>query len=312
MARTSTRKPATEAQVAERQAKLKAAHDELEAGVAQLTNSAEWAAFLRTASRFHRYSLNNRLMIWLQNPGATQVAGYNTWLDLGYQVRKGAKGLRIFRPTKRRITEDEAREAGRPELAGTYRVVGFALTSVFDISQVDAIPGKAQSLEQPAPFALPEGDAPAGLVEGLADQIRALGFSVEYGDVDEVSPGAYGVTIYSERRVVISANASEAGKAEVLAHELGHISCGHEHRRDDARSRREVEAESVAYAVCAHEGLNTSCGSFGYVAGWADNDKKAEAVREVAELVLRVAGEIVGRLHDAETVEEQDAELVAA
>jgi antirestriction protein ArdC len=298
MARTATRtRPApTAEQVAERKAKLEVVHSELEAGVARLTGSEQWAAFLRTASRFHRYSLNNQILIWLQNPAATQVAGYQRWQELGYQVRKGESGLRIFRPTKRRITEDEAREAGKPDLAGQYKVVGFALTSVFDVSQTDPIEGKAQPLEQPGAYEAPDGEAPAGLVDGLTAQIQALGYSVEYGDVDAISPGAYGVTVYSARRVVVREGATEAHKAEVLAHELAHISCGHEHRRDETRSRREVEAESVAYTVCAHAGLNVSQASFGYVAGWAESGKEAEAVRATAELVLRAAGQIVAGL----------------
>lgn len=305
------RKAPTAEQVAEHKARLEAAHGELEAGVARLTSSEAWQAFLRTASRFHRYSLNNQILIWLQNPAATRVAGYQKWQELGYQVRKGERGLSIFRPLSRRLTEEEAREQGRPELAGQYKVVGFGLTSIFDVSQTDPIEGKAQPLEQPGAYEVPEGEAPAGLVDGLTAQIQALGYTVEHGDVDAISPGAYGVTVYSERRVVVRADATEAHKAEVLAHELAHIACGHEHRRDETRSRREVEAESVAYTVCAHVGLNVSCASFGYVAGWAESGKAAEAVRETAELVLRVAGQIVARL-DGEGEQESDAAAEAA
>ncbi len=282
----------------ERQAKLATAHDLLEAGVASLTGSEEWAAFLRASDRFRRYSLNNRMLIWIQCPTATYVASYKTWQELGYQVRKGETGLSIFAPSSRKVTEEEANTAGHPEIAGQSRVVGFRIVKTFDRSQVDATEN-AQPLEQPGEYAAPDGEAPEGLVVGLVEQITATGFRVEFVDqdgVDRYAPGAHGVTVYGEHLVLIREDTTDAHLAEILAHELAHISLGHEHRRDDPRSRREVEAESVAFVVCAHAGLDVSCASFGYVAGWAPADKKADAVRETAELVLATAGRIVARL----------------
>ncbi len=307
MARTATRtrKAPNAEQVAERKAKLEAAHGELEAGVASLTGSEQWAAFLRTASRFHRYSLNNQILIWLQNPAATVVAGYQRWQELGYQVRKGESGLRIFRPTKRRVTEDEAREAGHPELAGSYRVVGFALTSVFDVAQTDPIEGKAQPLDGPSAQLL-DGEAPAGLQEALEAQVAAAGFTFERGT--PASPGANGTTTWATRRVIVRDDVSDAQAAKTSVHELAHILLGHEHT-DDTRARGEVEAESVAYVVAGYAGLDTSSYSLGYVAGWAESGKEAEAVRETAERVLTVAGQIVAGL-DGE--EEADATAEAA
>lgn len=307
----ATRPAPTAAQRAEwaesRQANLESAQQTLEAGVASLTGSTEWAAFLRATDRFRRYSLNNQILIWTQRPDATRVASYKTWQELGYQVRKGEQGISIFAPSTRKITDEEAREAGHPEIAGRVRVTGFRVVKTFDRSQVDAT-ADAQPLEQPGAYTAPEGEAPEGLIAGLAEQIEAAGYRVEFTDqagIDRFSSGAHGVTVFSQRLVAVREDTTRAHQAEILAHELAHITLGHEHRRDDPRSQREVEAESVAYAVCAHAGLDISCASFGYVAGWAEADKRAEVVRATAKLVLETAGAIVARLDGDEVTGEE-------
>lgn len=246
--------------------------DELE----NLITGDDWLAMLQTASRFHRYSARNVLLIMAQRPDATRVAGYTTWRQLGRQVRKGAHGIAVLAPCTYRTNDDEADT--------TRRVQGFRIAHVFDIADTDGEP-----LVEVTPDLL-TGDAPEGLWDLICRQIEDHGFSV---DRQDCSP-ANGVTRFLTQQVSVRPDLEPAQAVKTLIHELGHIACGHGTDRALNRDRAEVEAESVAHIVCTAAGLTTTSYSYPYVAHWSTGN--LDLVRETADQVIKVARQILDGL----------------
>ena len=282
-ARTTARDAAQAAEA--REVNLTAIHDQLAAAVEDLTAGESWAAMLTAASRFHRYSLGNVLLITAQRPDATRVAGFNTWKSLGRTVRKGEKGIGILVPCSYRPNSDSATDsdgaAGETppsEQATGGRVLrGFRVAYVFDVSQTDGEP-----LADVRPELLP-GRAPAGLWDALAAQVTANGYTLERGDCH----GANGYSDPATRTVRVRADVDAAQAVKTLAHELAHVLL---HSQDmtaygQCRGAAEIEAESVAYVVTAAHGLDSAPYITAYVAGWANGDTskvKATAQRGIA------------------------------
>ena len=264
--------------------KVRELHDQLLAGVEALVDSDRWRQFLAVTARFHRYSLNNVLLILLQAPHATRVAGYRRWQSLGRQVRKGERGIAIFAPCvyRARPLDDDEAEAS-PGLAKVLR--GFRLAYVWDISQTDG---------DPLPDVAPEllaGQAPAGLWDALAAQITAAGYELERGSCG----GANGRTDFAARRVTVRDDVDDAQAVRTLVHELAHVSLHDPAEATHHRGTAEVEAESVAYVVCSAAGMAPADYSFPYVARWSDGDPTAarltaERVVTTARKVLETAG----------------------
>lgn len=250
-------------------------HQALEAGVASLVDGDSWKAWLGVQSKFHRYSWNNTLLIMVQNPEATQVAGYRTWQGMGRQVRKGEKSIGILAPMFRKDKDAEGKDE--------KRLVGFRAVSVFDVSQTDGEPLPTSGV------ALVEGDAPAGLWDALAAQVDAAGYSLERGDCG----AANGWTNGGTKTIRVRDDVSDGQAVKTLAHEVAHMMLHME--GDDALAHRgiaEVEAESVAFIVAGAHGMDTSGYTFGYVAGWAGS-AEADAVRATGERVTRTARKII-------------------
>jgi antirestriction protein ArdC len=281
------------------QDKLAALHEQISDGVAALVESEGWRAMLDTAAKFHSYSLGNLLLIALQAPQATRVAGFRSWQGLGRQVRKGERGIAILAPcTYRPKTADQAEPiapagpepatfgGGVVPDAGGKQVRGFRVVHVFALHQTEGAP-----LPDVAP-ALLTGQAPAGLWDDLASQVTGYGYALERGEC----AGANGYTDPTRRVVRVRDDIDEAQAVKVLAHELGHLECGHVTDLPTyltCRGRCEVEAESVAYVVTAAHGLDASGYTFAYVAGWAGGD--LICVRQAAETVTKAARTILGR-----------------
>jgi antirestriction protein ArdC len=263
--------------------KIRQLHEQLLTQVQALIDGDDWRAFLAVATRFHRYSANNIFLILAQAPWATRVAGYRKWQELGRQVRKGEKGISVLAPCRYRAKTEDG--AGDEETERAEVVRGFRVVHVFDVSQTDGEPLPCLS----AP--LLEGDAPAALWDGLAAQVEAAGFELERGDCGE----ANGRTDFVARVVRVRADVEGAQAAKTLAHELGHVLLheGTEYSTG-CRGRAEVEAESVAYLVCAGVELATDAYSFPYVTMWSGG--KPEAVRETAGRVITAARAILDEL----------------
>ncbi len=282
--------------------KLNELHEQITDGVAALVDSDAWRAMLDTAAKFHTYSLGNVLLIALQAPTASRVAGFRTWKGLGRQVRKGERGIAIlapctYRPKTSSSATDSAREQPQDERGGQagpassgQQLRGFRVVHVFDVAQTEGDP-----LPDVAP-ALLTGQAPAGLWDDLAGQVTGHGYALERGDCS----GANGYTDPTRRVVRVRDDVDDAQAVKTLAHELGHLECGH--ARDlptylTCRGRCEVEAESVAYVVAAAHGLDASGYTFAYVAGWAGTD--LARVRQAAETVTKAARTILSRCSSA-------------
>lgn len=266
--------------------RLAAVHAQLSAAVEALVDEPAWRRMLEVAARFHRYSPNNVLLITLQRPDATRVAGYQTWRQLGRQVRKGETGIAILAPVavRRGAVDERQQPVSDTETEAPRRALrGFRVTHVFDIAQTDGPP-----LPDVRPQLL-DGVAPLGMWADLLEQVEAAGFTFGYADV---AP-ANGRTDHLHRTVVLRPDLTGAQKVKTLAHELAHVLL---HQPGElppgfTRGRAEVEAESVAYVVCAAHGLPTGDYTVPYVAGWSDGDR--DLVRDTGVRVLSCARRVL-------------------
>ena len=296
--------------------RLEALHQQLAEGVAAIRDGQAWTDWLNTAAKFHSYSFNNQVLLAVQ--GATgPVAGYQAWAAMGRQVRKGEKALWILAPmTSRGPRPDadgalDADDLGGPEAASTAAgavdsprpatgrgVYGFKGVPVFDIASTDGDP-----IPTPPRPQLLEGQAPPGLWDALDEVITARGFTVTRCPTAADIGGANGLTDYRTRTVTVRADVDDLMACKTLAHEAGHTLL---HNPLDplaegpaCRGLIEVEAESVAYLVAAHHGLDTADYSFAYIATWAGRDD--EAVTATATRVLGAARTLIAATDPATT-----------
>ncbi len=296
MAARSHDRPTPEQRDARRREQL----EQLRQATKALLSGEGWQRWLRTRSRFHRYSLRNTLLIAFQCPEATHVAGFRKWLELGRCVSKGEKAIRIFAPVRYRRRDAEETDDNENELPP----VGFRLAAVFDVSQTEPLPGV-----EPAPLEPPSepvsGDSHAHLLAPLEQHAAALGFNVRYEPLD----GQAGYCSSCEARIVIDSGLPANGKVATLVHELAHA-----HGIDYARfSRAEAEliVESVACIVCGGVGLDTSSESVPYLAGWSD-DRAAERIKLLAGTIDEIARAIEHALVAPEGNAGRGAEAVTA
>ena len=248
----------------------------LEAG-----NSESLKNYLAVMARFHQYSWNNCLLIALQGPGATHVAGFHAWHKLGRFVRKGEKGIAILAPViAKRAFNDETKS----EELTVQQLVGFRTAFVFDVSQTDG-----KELPQ---FATVKGDATQHLDE-LKSFARSRGIEVRY---DAGIAPAKGVSYGG--RVSILPELTSADEVTTLAHEIAHEMLHRDERRNQTnRTIRETEAEAVAFVVCSAIGLDTNTAACDYIKLY-----NGDAATLIASLnfVQRTAAEILNALETAE------------
>lgn len=279
--------------------KIEAMSAEVEVLVEELKTDAGWNRYLETMSKFHSYSFTNQLLIALQLPDATRVAGNGTWKALGRTVKpfeERGHGASIFRPVIAWVDkldnngEKVLGQDGKP--LRERRPVGYSATTVYDV---------AQTAGEDLPVGTPEltQEAPPGFREDLERSIADLGFTVSY---EEISRSAKGFTS-QDGRVVIDSRLNDGERAMVLAHELGHIAAGHLETEGDyhvgpggQRGRMEIEAESISHVLLRMNGMDPSAQSGRYAAGWAmaqrddpEVVKKSAAAVQVA--VKRLIGE---------------------
>jgi len=201
--------------------------------------SAIYRAWLSTLSRFHNYSWANCLLIWTQAPEATRVAGFHTWKSLGRFVKKGQTGIRILAPLIRKVEEEK--KNGTTERVS--RPFGFKTVAVFDYAQTDGEP-----LPELNTNATEGGDALLPLLEKAAAQLNiTLVYKAIEGSAEGLSKGGL---------IEIEETLDTPARCGVIAHELGHELIHKNNREGTTRQQRELEAESVAYAVLAHFGMH--------------------------------------------------------
>ncbi|BBX30657.1 hypothetical protein A5768_08130 [Mycolicibacterium fortuitum] len=275
---------------ADKTTRLEDIRSEIDTAIDNLGTAQNWAQWLEFTERFHNYSLNNQLLIAMQKPDATRVAGFNKWKELGRDVNKGEKAIWVLAPMIKKRTKDDG--SGEDERV----VIGFKSVPVFDVSQTSGNP-----LPEPpvVSYSRDSGVAPPRMHSDLEAQVVGHGYRVERRDLGP--DAAEGYTDGVNKVVVISNRYSDAHQAQVLAHELAHIELGHMGNTSDyhtraggQRPRMEVEAESVAYVVGRRYGLSPGPSSFAYIDGWAHGDK--DKVRGTAEAVVAASKRILDRI----------------
>jgi hypothetical protein len=255
--------------------------ESLTEGAAALTTSERWKQYLEVQSRFPRYSPTNVLLILVQRPDASRVAGYRAWQSLGHQVLAKESALRVFAPMKYRRSDAPEGELGQ-------EIRGFKLVPVFDVSQTEGP-------ELPDIVSKLHGHAPEGVFAKLTDFANEIGFRVERPW--SLQSGANGDTDHSAGLIRVAANNDEAQQVKTLAHETGHaLLHGPEvtSTRDLARGLKELEAESVAYVICQALGMESGDYSFGYVVGWSGGSEQAiEGIKASATRIQRGAAAVL-------------------
>lgn len=279
---------------ADRDARRREQIDRLKQATEALLASDGWQRWLRTRSRFHRYSFRNTLLIAAQCPHATHVAGFRRWLELGRCVRKGEKAIRIFAPVRYRRdrdgndgegnTNDDRSAAANSDEGTPQQLVGFKLAAVFDVSQTDPLPDVEPTPLEP-PSQPVSGDSHSDLLPLLEQHADALGYTVSY----EPLAGRAGYCAATEHRIAVDLDLPANGKVATLIHELAHAH-GIDYQRF-TRPEAELIVESVAYIVCAAAGLDTGSESVPYLASWND-EQTVERIQELASTIDEIARRI--------------------
>lgn len=271
---------------AEKNTRIEDIRREIDVAIADLNTGPAWQKWLEFSGRFHKYSLNNQLLIQMQRPDATQVAGFQKWKELGRSPVKGSKAIWIRAACTRKVEK----ENGEAE----QRVTGFKAVPVYDVSDTE---GKPLPDRPNLEWTHEQGDAPEGMVEDLSSQIAHHGYTLEYRDLGDVSEEGW--TDPTNRSVVINSRGSDAHRAMVLAHELAHIELGHTERSNEYHTGRggqrrpmEVEAESVAYVLGRHYGHQPKS-PFAYIDTWARGNP--DLVRSTANNVVSATHRILDR-----------------
>src|SRR4051794_14063782 len=289
---------------AERQRRRAADRAFVQQAVEQLRSSDGWQHWLATRRHFHSYSLRNQLLLAMQKPDVTRVAGFKAWLAMGYCVRRGEKALRIFAPcppSKARLRAWRDAGADPAEKPRTF----FRLTAVFDRSQVDELPPPAEPAPLDPPVATEiDGDELAPWLEPLIALAGEIGSTVAF---ESIASGADGFYRPKTKAIVVEVAHSPNRRVKTLVHELAHALVRADHQDGDPEldaAAEELVAETVAYSVCASSGIEPGEFSISYLAGWSEQTPIA-IIERIAALIDRLSR----RIEDAvDTVALADSE----
>ena len=303
--------------------KLKEITDRLEQGIAELFDSERYKEYLKVMSKFHNYSFRNTVLIAMQKPDASLVAGFSAWKNnFERNVMKGQKGIKIIAPSPYKIKQEMQKidphtqkpiigKDGKPVTEEKeITIPAYKVVSVFDVSQTE---GKE----------LPDiaVDELTGDVDRYKDFFAALEKTSPVPIAFEnIEGGSHGYYHLEDKRIAINEGMSELQTLKTAIHEIAHAKLHDidlnapkdEQQPHIDRRTREVEAESVAYTVCQHYGLDTSDYSFGYVAGWSSGRELSE-LKSSLETIRSAAAEIINSIDEnlAELQKAQDKEQTA-
>ena len=290
--------------------------EKLEQGIKELFESEKYKTYLNTMSKFHNYSFNNTMLIAMQKPDATLVAGFKAWQkNFDRHVKKGEKGIRILAPAPYKIKEERDKidpvtqellldKDGNPQKEEVeITIPAFRAVSVFDLSQTDGKP-------------IPELTAKELLsdVEGYQDMIRAVeAISPVPIELEEIAGDSKGYYDREAKRIAVQENMSESQTLKTMIHEVAHSKLHSKEVEQDEQKRKdrntkEVEAESVAYTVCQHFGIDTSDYSFGYIAGWSSG-RDTKELRSSMDTIRRTASELITGIEEQLQELQRDREV---
>lgn len=311
--------------MAENQAKisqkerLKEITDSIETGIKDMFESDKYKSYLQTMSRFHKYSLNNTMLIAMQKPDATLVAGFNKWKDgFSRNVKKGEKGIKIIAPVPYKIKEEQQKldpvtnaplldSNGKIQMEEVERQIPtFRVVSVFDVSQTEGkeIPSLVNDL--------------VGNVEHFDAFMEALKRTSPVPiDIKPTHDGSDGYYHLEDKAITIREGMSEIQTISATVHEIAHSKLHDKAVLDDKgepvkkdRNTEEVEAESISYAVCNYYGIETADNSLGYIANWSKG-KELKELKSSLELIGKTSSELITSIdkHFAEIVKERGIDL---
>ena len=271
--------------------------DKLEKGVKDVFQSDKYKQFLNVMAKFPRYSVNNTMLIMMQRPDAQLCQSFTGWKQMGRYVKKGEKGISILAPAPYKIEREQTKldEKGRPVFDADGEPVkekvevtirAFKVVKTFDLSQTD---GKELPTIGPSEL--------VGNIEGYPKLLQALQeispVPVSFELIDGDAKGFYHL---EDKKIVVQDGMSEVQTIKTLLHEMAHQKLHDKDNvpeaKDISRNGKEVEAESVAYVVCQHYGINTSDYSFSYVAGWSEG-KETPELKASLDKIRQTASEFI-------------------
>ena len=296
---------------------LKEITERLEQGVKDIFTSEMYTKYLLTMSKFHNYSFNNTLLIAMQRPDATLVAGYNTWKNkFNRYVKKGEKGIQIIAPAPVKEREEREKidkdtgltvlnESGEPEIEVVERVIPrFRVTTVFDYAQTDGEPLPTLEVNE-----LTARVKDYTLLKEAIEQVSPV--PIRFGEIEGNAKGYYS---HVDKEICVRADMGESQTIKTMIHEVAHAML---HDSDQMKQRgeekdqltKETEAESIAFTVCSALGIDTSDYSFPYVASWASG-KELKELKDSMDTIRLTAADFLEKLETA--VAERSVERMTA
>ena len=310
---TSTFDPKAAAEA--RKAEMEEITSKLEKGVKDIFDGANYQQYLNFCAKLPRYSVNNQILIMMQKPDATMCQSFTNWKEVNRHVRKGEKGIRILAPAPYKMQKEQEKvdasgktvldKDGEP-VKETVEVTinAFKPVSTFDVSQTEG-----------EPIPSPGVDELTGSVEGYETLLAAIKEVVPVPiSFEQIDSGAKGFYHLEENRIVVQEGMSEAQTVKTLLHEASHQALHSKEAMDSAgekksKNQKETEAESVAYVVCQHYGIDTSDYSFPYVATWSA-DKEVPELKASLDTIRRTASKLIVKIDEKvqtlTTVKEMD------
>ena len=281
------------------ESKLKELTDKLEAGIREVFSSQRYKDYLKVMSRFHGYSYNNTMLILLQKPDASLLAGYKTWQGMERNVKKGEHGISILAPSKKRFTkymdkiDKETRKPvfdqdGNPvKVRKEIEYLTFHPTTIFDVSQTEG---------KPLPSITEELEGQVTNYPIIMDSLKEVAPApIRFDTWEESKKGYYSPSL---NEIVIKSGMSELHTVKTGIHEIAHsiLHSGTNNLKDSATM--ETEAESIAFIVCSHLGVDTSDYSFGYLATWSSNKELPELQKSLST-IQKTAHDLIDKLDQA-------------
>lgn len=301
----------------DRKQQMKEITERLEQGVKDIFTSEMYTTYLRTMAKFHNYSFNNTLLIAMQRPDATLVAGFNAWKNkFNRYVKKGEKGIQIIAPAPIKEVEEREKidkdtglavlnENGEPEMERVeYVVPRFRLTTVFDISQTDGEPIPSLEVNE-----LTASVKDYALLTAAIEQVSPVPMRF-----DEIEGDAKGYYSDADKEICIQVGMGESQTIKTMIHEVAHAMLHNsdfmkQNGEEKDRLTKETEAESIAFTVCSALGIDTSDYSFPYVASWASS-KEMKELKDSMDTIRLTATDFLEKLEAA--VAERSAERMTA
>ena len=301
----------------DRKQQMKEITERLEQGVKDIFTSEMYTTYLRTMAKFHNYSFNNTLLIAMQRPDATLVAGFNAWKNkFNRYVKKGEKGIQIIAPAPIKEVEEREKidkdtglvvlnENGEPEIERVeYVVPRFRVTTVFDVSQTDGEPIPSLEVNE-----LTASVKDYALLTAAIEQVSPVPMRF-----DEIEGEAKGYYSDADKEICIQVGMGESQTIKTMIHEVAHAMLHNSDlmkQRGEEKDRltKETEAESIAFTVCSALGIDTSDYSFPYVASWASG-KEMKELKDSMDTIRLTAADFLEKLEAA--VAERSAERMTA